>query len=384
MDRPTLPLVDLRRQYASIKTEIDEKISGVLKSTAFILGSEVKEFEKEFAAFCSVGLSVGVNSGTDALSLALLALGVGEGDEVITSPNTFIATAAAISHVGARPVLVDVDPESYNIDVSQIEKGITGKTRAIIPVHLYGQPSEMDATLQIAKNHNMKVVEDACQAHGGEYRGRRVGSLGDISAFSFYPGKNLGAYGDGGAVVTDKNELAGRIRLLRDHGSPKKYYHDVIGYNSRLDEIQAAVLRVKLRYLNVWNEKRRRNARLYSEYLKDLVDKGLVSTPKEKNWAKHVYHLFVIQVDERLRDKLIEHLNARGIGAQIHYPIPIHLQKAYKHLGYTEGSFPVSERLVKRIISLPMFPELEQQEIEHIAQEIRAFFKQMPPSQNHR
>jgi dTDP-4-amino-4,6-dideoxygalactose transaminase len=370
-----IPLVDLRRQYAPIKQEIDESISGVLKSTAFILGPEVKGFEKEFAAFCCAEHAVGVSSGTEALSLALLALGVVGGDEVITTPNTFIATAAVISHVGARPVLVDVDTESYNIDISQIEGAITGKTRAIIPVHLYGQPAEMDAVLQLAMEHNLKVVEDACQAHGAEYKGRRVGSLGDISAFSFYPGKNLGAYGDGGMVVTGKGELAERISLLRDHGSPKKYYHEIIGYNARLDEIQAAVLIVKLQYLNDWNEKRRRNAKLYNGYLKDLVDKGLVITPQEKDWAKHVYHLYVIQVNEGVRDNLIAHLNSRGIGAQIHYPIPIHLQRAYRHLGYNEGSFPVAERLAKRIVSLPMFPELEEREIEYIVQEIRAFFK---------
>ena len=376
MDRLTLPLVDLKRQYASIQQEMDEKISGVLKSTAFILGPEVREFEKDFSAFCGTEHAVGVSSGTEALSLALLALSVGRDDEVVTTPNTFIATAGAISHVGAQPVLVDVDPESYNIDASLVEGAITKRTKAIIPVHLYGQPSEMEAILQVAKRHNIKVIEDACQAHGAEYRGRRVGSFGDIAAFSFYPGKNLGAYGDGGAVVTDKGELAERIRLLRDHGSPKKYYHEIIGYNSRLDEIQAAVLRVKLRYLNEWNEKRRGNARVYNEYLKDLVNKGSVVTPKEMSWAKHVYHLYVIQVEDNIRDKLIEHLNARGIGAQIHYPIPIHLQKAYKHLGYNRGSFPVAEKLAKRIISLPMFPELERQEIEYVAQEVSTFFKQ--------
>ena len=368
-----IPLVDLKKQYASIQQEMDGKISGVLKSTAFILGSEVKEFEKEFAAFCTAEHSIGVSSGTAALALALLALDIGKGSEVITTPNTFIATAGAISHVGARPVLVDVDPESYNIDVSKIEEAITERTKAIIPVHLYGQPSEMDAVLQIAKKHGLGVVEDACQAHGAEYRGQRAGSLGDISAFSFYPGKNLGAYGDGGAVVTNRGELAERIKLLRNHGSLRKYYHEIIGYNSRLDEIQAAILRVKLRYLDEWNEKRRGKANLYNEYLKDLVHEGLVVTPKEKDWAKHVYHLYVIQVEEGIRDKLIEYLNVREIGAQIHYPIPIHLQKAYRHLGYKEGSFPVAEKLAKRIVSLPMFPELEEHQVERITHEIKAF-----------
>lgn len=373
MDVPAVPLVDLKKQYASIKQEIDERVSGVLNSTAFILGSEVKEFEKEFAAFCSAEQAVGVSSGTAALALALLALDIGKGSEVITTPNTFIATVGAVSHIGARPVLVDVDAESYNIDVSRIEEAITKKTRAIIPVHLYGQPSDMDAVLQLAKKHNLKVVEDACQAHGAEYRGQRVGSFGDISAFSFYPGKNLGAYGDGGAVVTNTSELAERIRLLRNHGSIRKYYHEVIGYNSRLDEIQAAVLRVKLRYLDSWNEKRRKNARIYAKYLQHPADRDLVVIPKEMSWVKHVYHLYVIQVEGSIRDKLIEHLNTKGIGAQIHYPVPIHLQKAYKHLGYKEESFPVAEKLAKRIVSLPMFPELEEHQVERIAHEIKAF-----------
>jgi dTDP-4-amino-4,6-dideoxygalactose transaminase len=370
-----IPLVDLKKQYALIKQEIDEKVNGVLKSAYFILGPEVTEFEKEFAPFCGAEHAIGVSSGTAALALALLALDIGKGHEVITATNTFIATAGAISHVGARPVLVDVDPESYNIDVSKIEGAITKKTRAIIPVHLYGQPAEMDAVLQSAKKHNLKVVEDACQAHGAEYRGRRVGSFGDISGFSFYPGKNLGAYGDGGAVVTGSSELAKQIMLLRNHGSSKKYYHEVVGYNSRLDEIQAAVLRVKLKYLDSWNTRRRKNAGSYGNCLADLAEKGLVTTPREMSWAKHVYHLYVIQVEESIRDKLIEHLNARGIGAQIHYPVPIHLQKAYKHLGYEQGSFPVAEKLAKRIVSLPMFPELERSELEYVTQEIRTFFK---------
>jgi dTDP-4-amino-4,6-dideoxygalactose transaminase len=372
-----IPMVDLKKQYSSIKQEIDERVKAVLASASFILGPEVSEFEKEFAAFCSAEHAVGVSSGTAALALALLALDIGKDDEVITTPNTFIATAASVTHVGARPVLVDVDPESYNIDVSQIEGAITGKTRAIIPVHLYGQPAEMDAVIQVAKKYNLKVIEDACQAHGAEYRRRRVGVLSDISAFSFYPGKNLGAYGDGGAVVTNDTVLADKVKLLRNHGSSKKYYHETVGYTARLDEVQAAILRVKLRYLDGWNAKRRENARIYGECLRDLADRGSVIAPKEISWVKHVYHLYVIQVEESIRDKLIERLNAKGIGAQIHYPIPIHLQKAYKHLGYKEGSFPVSEKLAKRIISLPMFPELERQEIEYIAQEIRASLKQL-------
>jgi len=375
LDRLTIPLVDLKRQYASIKQEIGESIDRVLESSNFILGAEVDKFEKEFAAFCRAKYAVGVSSGTNALSLALSALDIKQGDEVITTPNTFIATAAAISHVGARPVFVDVSPDTYNMDSTQLEKTITGRTRAIIPVHLYGHPAEMDAVRQVAQKHNLKVIEDACQAHGAEYRGQRVGTTGDMSAFSFYPGKNLGAYGDGGAAVTNNRELAERVRLLRNHGSPKKYYHEIIGYNARFDEIQAAILSVKLKRLDGWNAKRRANADIYQRYLQEMADKGLVVTPKEMNWAKHVYHLFVIQVDERSRDKLIAHLNARGIGAQIHYPIPIHLQKAYKHLGYKEGDFPVAEHAAKRIVSLPMFPELEQQEIEYIAQEIKSFLK---------
>ncbi len=370
-----VPLVDLKKQYASIRHEVNPKIESVLVGTAFILGPEVSAFEKEFAAFCSAEHAVGVSSGTDALVLALLALGIGRGDEVITTANTFIATAEAISHVGARPVLVDVEPASYNIDASQTEAAITKKTRAILPVHLFGQPAAMDPILQLAKKYDLKVLEDACQAHGAEYRGRSVGILGDVSAFSFYPGKNLGAYGDGGAVVTRSGEVAERTRLYRNHGSSKKYYHQVIGYTNRLDEIQAAVLRIKLKYLEGWNAKRRENAGVYSECLRGLVDRGLVITPKEMAWSKHVYHLYVIQVEESIRDRLVAHLNSQGIGAQIHYPVPIHLQKAYEHLGYKRGSFPVAEKLANRIISLPMYPELERQQIEYVVHEIEVLLK---------
>jgi dTDP-4-amino-4,6-dideoxygalactose transaminase len=371
-----IPLVDLKRQYASIKGEVDETIGRVLESSSFILGPEVARFEKEFAAFCGVELAVGVSSGTAALSLALLALGVKPGDEVITTPNTFIATAEAISGIGAVPVFVDIDPATYNMDPSQIASAVSQKTRAIIPVHLYGHPADMDPVIEKAGTCGLKVVEDACQAHGAEYKGKRTGSLGDIAAFSFYPGKNLGAYGDGGALTTSNKELVEQIRLLRDHGSPHKYYHDIIGYNSRLDEIQGAVLNVKLKHLDDWNHRRRKNARLYDESLRHLVDRGLVITQKEAEWAKHVYHLYVIQVDKDVRDRLIQHLNANGIGSQIHYPVPIHLQNAYKWLGHSKGEFPISEQIMERIVSLPMFPELEEQEIEFIVQKITAFLLQ--------
>ncbi len=371
-----IPLVDLKRQYSIINEEVDKRVKSVLESGSFILGTEVRRFEGEFAAFCGAEHAIGVSSGTSALSLSLLALGINQGDEVITTPNTFIATAGAISHSGAIPFFVDIDPTTYNMDVSQIESAITSRTRAIIPVHLYGQAAEIDAILEIADKYHLKVVEDACQAHGAEYKGKRVGAFGDVSAFSFYPGKNLGAYGDAGAVVTNNKGLAEKIRLLRDHGSLKKYCHEVIGYNHRLDEIQAAILSIKLKYLDDWNAKRGRNAEIYNQYLQELVDEGLVITPKEKGYIKHVYHLYVIQVDESVRDKLLKHLNANGIGAQIHYPIPIHLQNAYNHLGYKDGNFPVTEKLVKRIVSLPMFPELGEKEIEYITGEIETFLKQ--------
>jgi len=370
-----IPLVDLKKQYSSIKQEIDERVNGILTSAYFIMGPEGTAFEKEFAAYCNAAYAVGVSSGTAALSLALRALGIGPGDEVITTPNTFIATAAAVSHVGARPVFVDTHPESYNIDPALIEKAITRKTKAIIPVHLYGQPAEIDTIVKLAKKNNLKVVEDACQAHGAEYKGQKTGTFGDVTAFSFYPGKNLGAYGDAGAIVTNNAELAEKVKLFRNHGSPQKYHHDVIGYTDRLDEIHAAVLRVKLKYLDDWNTKRRANAAIYNTSLQGLVNKGLVITPKEMTGAKHVYHIYLIQVAENSRDGLMKHLNNNGVGAQIHYPIPIHLQKAYKGLGYKQGSFPVAEKLSKTILSLPMFPELEKQQIEYVVKEIGAFLK---------
>ena len=356
-----IPFVDLKRQYDLIKEEINIKINEVLQNTHFILGENVEIFEKEFANYCGVKYCVGVASGSDALTLCLKALGIGEGDEVITVPNTFIATVDAISRNGAKPVFVDIDTETYNMDVTKIEEEITDKTKAIIPVHLYGQPADMDAIIKIAKKYDLKIIEDACQAHGAEYKGKRVGSLGDAGCFSFYPAKNLGAYGDGGMVVTNNEELAEKIRMLRNYGQSKKYYHDFMGYNSRLDEIQAAVLRVKLRYLDEWNDKRREHAKLYDELLENASG---IETPTEKDYVKHVYHLYVMRCKNR--DDLQHYLSSKGISTGIHYPIPVHLQMAYKHLEYKQGDFPITEKYSKEILSLPMFPELTDEEIEAV------------------
>lgn len=359
--------VDLKRQYQSIKAEIDEAISRVINGTNFILGDEVEEFEKEFAEFCQTKFCIGVASGTDALFLSLKALDIGPGDEVITVPNTFIATVLAISLTGAKPIFVDINSQTYNIDFQKIEEKITRKTKAIIPVHLYGQPAEMDKILTVAKKYNLKVIEDACQAHGAEYQGRRVGSFGDLAAFSFYPSKNLGAYGDGGAITTNNAELAEKIRMLRNYGQRIKYQHLVKGFNSRLDTLQAAILRVKLKYLDQWNKSRRQNAQLYNQL---LVDTDVI-TPKEIPGANAVYHLYVIRTQKR--DELVKFLSKRNISTVIHYPIPIHLQPAYQDLDYKLGDFPITEKISKEIISLPMFPELTKEEINYVVQSIKEF-----------
>lgn len=364
-----IQFVDLKRQYESIKVEINAKINEVLNSTQFILGDNVKAFEEEFAQYCNAKYAVGVASGTDALTLSIEALGIGKGDEVITVPNTFIATVDAISRNNAKPVFVDIDPETYNIDVTKIEEKITDKTKAIIPVHLYGQPAEMDQILKIAKEYGLKIIEDACQAHGTEYRGKKVGALGNIGCFSFYPGKNLGAYGDGGIVVTNSFEIAEKIRMLRNYGQKVKYYHDFVGYNSRLDEMQAAILRVKLNKLNEWNDARRRNAQLYNELLEHVV------IPTEADFVKHVYHVYIVRTKKR--DKLAAYLQSEGISTGIHYPQPIHFQKAYETLGYIKGSFPITEKYATEILSLPMFPELQQDEIEYITKKICCYLNNM-------
>jgi dTDP-4-amino-4,6-dideoxygalactose transaminase len=363
-----IQFVDLKAQYESIKTEIDEAISDVISKTAFIGGSFVVSFEKAFAAFCEVKNCVGVGNGTDAIYIALRALGIGPGDEVITVANSFIATSEAITMTGAKVVFVDINPQTYNIDVTKIEGKVTSKTKAIVPVHLYGQPADMDPILTVAKKHNLKIVEDAAQAHGAEYKGRRIGSIGDMACFSFYPGKNLGAYGDGGAIVTNSDDLAEKVRMIANHGRLDKYDHKMEGVNSRLDGLQAAILGVKLRHLADWTDGRRKNAYLYNHYLKDC---GVV-TPVEVPDVKAVYHLYVVRVGNGKREKLQEHLKAHGIATGIHYPIALPNLKAYAYLNHGETAFPEATKASKEIMSLPMFPELKEPEIEYVANKIRS------------
>ena len=363
-----VPFLDLKAQYESIRDEIATALQQVLDNTAFAGGPFVKKFEKDFAELCQCDFAVGVSSGTSALWLALLGLEIGVGDEVITVPNTFIATAEAISFSGATPVFVDVDERTYNMNPDLLEDAITPKTKAIIPVHLYGQMTDMDRIMQIARAHGVLVVEDACQAHGAEYKGRRAGSIGDAGCFSFYPGKNLGAYGEAGAVVTNNAELAERVRILRDHGQSKKYYHSIIGWNARMDGIQGAVLSVKLKHLDMWNEARRKIAQLYNNL---LANEPYVVTPVEADYARHIYHIYAIRVQDR--DIFITRLAEKNIYSGIHYPIPIHLQDAYKFLDNRAGSFPVAEKCAEQLVSLPMFPELTQEQVERVYREIKRF-----------
>ena len=347
-----VPLLDLKAQYQTIQVEIQHVLAQVLDSGNFVLGEEVAAFEREFAKYCQAGYAVAVNSGTSALHLALLAAGIGPGDEVITVPFTFVATTAAILYAGARPVFVDIDPRSFNIDVTQIEKAITLRTKAILPVHLYGQAADMDAILQIAKRRHLVVIEDACQAHGAEFKGRRVGGLGEFGCFSFYPGKNLGGYGEGGIVVTNNSDGAHMIAGLRDWGQERKYHHALRGYNYRLDAFQGAILRVKLRYLEQWTKARREQAKHYD---RALSVRG-VRTPQEIAQGRHVYHIYAIRTAER--EILQKKLHARGIQTGIHYPIPVHLQPAYAGLGYDIDSFPEAEAAAGEVLSLPIFPEM--------------------------
>jgi len=360
-----IPFLELKSQYESIKEEIRQAMDDVLESGWFILGPNVEAFEAEFAQYCGVRFGVGVGSGTEALHLALLACGVQASDEVITVPNTAIATALAITMAGATPVFVDIDPQSYNMDVSKIERAIRPKTKAILPVHLFGQTADMDHILAIARGHGLKVIEDACQAHGAEYKGKRAGSLADAGCFSFYPTKNLGAYGDGGMVVTNDEEIAQRVRLLRNYGERERYYHSIKGFNSRLDELQAAILRVKLKRLDEWNSARRQKAKLYDQ----LLAGSEVITPREMDYGEHIYHLYVIRA--KFRDELRRFLESKGVGTLIHYPVPLHLQEAYSNLGLKRGALPVAERYADEILSLPLYPELSREAQEMVASIIR-------------
>ncbi len=357
-----VPFVDLAAQYAAIAEEIDAAVSKTIREADFILGRAVRLFEEEFARFCEAQFATGVDSGTSALELALRAYDIGPGDEVITAPNSFIASALAISHAGATPVFADIDADSYTIDVAALEMAITPRTKAIIPVHLYGQPADMDPIMELAERHQLVVIEDACQAHGARYKGRRVGSLAHAAAFSFYPGKNLGAYGDGGAMVTNDPAIAKKVEMLRNYGQQEKYHHMFRGYNRRLDTLQAAVLRVKLRYLEKWNAARRQHAARY----RLLFEKSQIVTPKQAPYAESVWHLYVVRVSHR--DTFKDYLSSRGIHCGIHYPVPVHLQPAYHDLGHKRGDFPVTEDYAQRIISLPMYAELTPELIARVAE----------------
>jgi dTDP-4-amino-4,6-dideoxygalactose transaminase len=357
----------LKQQYLSIKDEVLSAVSNVFESTQFVLGQEVAAFEDEFAAYCGVRYGIGVNTGTSALHLALLAAGVGPGDEVITVPFTFVATTAAIGYTGARPVFVDIDPVTYTMNVEQVEAAITPRTKAILPVHLYGHPADMDVILAVARRHGLLVIEDAAQAHGAEYKGRRCGSIGDLGCFSFYPGKNLGAYGEGGMVTTNNSEFARKIRILRDWGAEKKYEHLLKGFNYRLEGVQGAILRIKLRYLEKWTEARRAHA---SYYGKALENSGL-QLPFETLGNRHVYHIYPILTPHRR--EFIDALAARGVQTGIHYPTPIHLLPAYSELPYRPGDFPISERIAAEEVSLPMFPELTDEQSEEVSEAVLEF-----------
>jgi dTDP-4-amino-4,6-dideoxygalactose transaminase len=358
----SIPFVDLKAQYRTIKTEVDAAIAEVVESCWFVGGPVVKKFEEDFAAYCGADRGVGASSGTSAIHVALVALGVGKGDEVITACNTFIATSEAISHCGARPVFVDVEEDTQLIDPEKVESAVTPRTKAIVPVHLFGQPADMEAIHDIAGRHGLKVVADAAQAHGSDIHGDRRKVLGDATTFSFYPGKNLGAYGDGGMVVTDDGELADRMKMLADHGSPQKHRHVAEGWNYRLDAIQAAVLGVKLRHLDAWNHARRSRAARYSAAFAGAENVTPVVT---RPGRRHVYHLYVVRVKDR--DTLGEALRERGIASGIHYPGPLHLQPAYEYLGHRRGDFPVGERCADEIISLPMFAELSDEMVDEVA-----------------
>ena len=361
-----IPIIDSKRQYASIGAEVEKAVCDVLRSGSYILGPNTKALEQELADFYGCKYTVGLNSGTDALHLALRALDIGEGDEVITVAFTFVATTEAIGIVGAKPVFVDIDENTFNMDASKLEAAITPKTNAIIPVHLYGQPCDMDVIMDVAKRHNLHVIEDCCQAIGALYKGKMVGTFGDFGCLSFYPTKNLGAMGDGGLIMCNDEELKNRVVALRNHGGAVRYYHDEIGVNSRLDEIQSAILRVKLPHINKWNEMRRKHAYYYNELFADCKD---VQTPVELDDTYCVYHQYTIKVPNR--DAVHKMLQERGVGAMLYYPVPLHLQKVHEYLGVGKGSLPVSEKNTEMVISLPMFPELTEEEQRTVANTVK-------------
>lgn len=363
-----IKFVDLPRQNKILKKQLMTSIEEVVDKADFSLGAELNKFETDFARFCGKKYAIGVNSGTDALMLSLMAYGIGQGGEVILPPNGYFSSAMVISNLGAKPVFVDINSKSYNIDVKKIEQAITPKTKAIIPVHLYGQPADMDKIMELAKKYNLIVIEDACQAHGSMYKNKMI-PYGQTGAFSFYPGKNLGCFGDGGIVVTDNKKIAEKILYLRNDGSYKKYLHPMLGIKSRLDTLQAAILNVKLPYLKEWNDLRRKNATFYSSLLKKIPQ---IKTPEQNNDCYHVFHLYVIECKKR--DELRKYLEKKGIETIIHYPIPIHLQKPYQNLGFKRNDFPITEEKSKKILSLPMFPELTKEEIKYICNSIKEFF----------
>ena len=363
-----IPFVDLRSQHEALRADITRAIEGVLESSEFILGAETQAFEKEFAAYCGARHCCGVASGTEALQLALLALGIGKGDEVVVPALTFAATAFAVSYTGATPVFVDIDERTFTMDPSKLEGAITGKTKAVVPVHLYGRPVDMSTIVLIARRHEIYLVEDACQAHGASYRGQRIGSFGDAACFSFFPSKNLGGCGDGGAIVTSNAELEKKISMLRNYGQPVRYRHETIGLNSRLDSMQAAILRVKLKHLDDWTAARRRAAKLYGEQLKGIP----VVAPIDEAAAVSVYHLYVIRAARR--DALRTALADAGIDTGIHYDPPLHLQPCFKALGYRVGDFPAAEKAAKEVLSLPMYPEISEPDIERVARQIKKFY----------
>lgn len=364
-----VPLLDLTRQYISIKDEIDGAMASVLQSQRFILGPVVEQFEKQIAEYCGIRHAIGCASGSDALLLALMAAAVGAGDEVITTPFSFFASTSCIVRLGARPVFVDIDPGSFNIDAREIADALTPRTKAILPVHLFGQCADMEPMLELARERNLVVVEDAAQALGAEYKGRRAGTIGQFGCFSFYPSKNLGGFGDGGLVTANDDGLADQVKLLREHGARPAYIHKMVGINSRLDALQAAVLSVKLKYLDEWTIKRQEHARYYDRQFAGVEE---VIAPRDRGYGRHVYNQYVVQVPRR--DELVEALQKKGIGSQIYYPHPLHLQECFKFLGYREGDLPVAEEVCKRVVALPVFPELRREELDYVVDALKGFF----------